>query len=61
MFQALVATGIGLGFLPRLALHPIHPGIVIKQVADAPGRRILAIALPGMLSTASQEFLALLE
>jgi DNA-binding transcriptional LysR family regulator len=61
MFQALVATGIGIGFLPRLALHPVHPGIVIKRVAEAPRRRILALALPGMLSTASQEFLVLLE
>jgi DNA-binding transcriptional LysR family regulator len=61
MFQALVATGIGIGFLPRLAIHPVHPGVVIKPVTEAPTRRILAVALPGMRSTASEEFLALLE
>jgi DNA-binding transcriptional LysR family regulator len=61
MFQALVAAGVGVGFLPRLALHPVHPGVVIKQVADAPGRRILAVALPGMRSPASETFLGLLE
>jgi DNA-binding transcriptional LysR family regulator len=61
MFQALVAAGVGIGFLPRLALHPVHPGVVIKQVAEAPKRRILAIALPGTPSAASQRFLALLE
>jgi DNA-binding transcriptional LysR family regulator len=61
MFQALVAAGVGVGFLPRLALHPVHPGVVIKQVADAPCRRILAVALPGMRSSASEAFLGLLE
>jgi hypothetical protein len=36
MFQALVAAGVGLRFLPRLALHPLHPGVVITPVAEAP-------------------------
>jgi DNA-binding transcriptional LysR family regulator len=26
MHHGLVATGVGVGFLPRLALHPIHLG-----------------------------------
>jgi DNA-binding transcriptional LysR family regulator len=60
MVQGLVAAGVGVGFLPRLALHPVHPGIVIKRVAEAPERRILAVALPGMHSAASEAFLALL-
>jgi LysR family transcriptional activator of glutamate synthase operon len=61
MIQGLVAAGVGIGFLPRLALHPIHPGVAIKPVAEAPSRRILAVALPGMRSAASDAFLALLE
>ncbi len=61
MFQGLVAAGVGIGFLPRLALHPVHPGVVIKPVAEAPMRRILAVALPGMRSAASDTFLTLLE
>jgi DNA-binding transcriptional LysR family regulator len=61
MFQALVAAGMGIGFLPRLALHPVHPGVVIKSVEGAPGRRILALALRSMRSTASDAFLTLLE
>jgi DNA-binding transcriptional LysR family regulator len=61
MFQALVAAGVGVGFLPRLALHPVHPDVVVKPVADAPGRRILAVALPGMRTPASDEFFDLLE
>jgi DNA-binding transcriptional LysR family regulator len=61
MFQALVAAGVGIGFLPRLALHPVHPGVVIKSVDGAPKRRILAVALPGMRSAAADAFLALLD
>jgi len=61
MYQALVAAGVGVGFLPRLALHPIHPGVVVKPVAKAPGRRILAIALPGVRNGAVEVFLELLE
>jgi DNA-binding transcriptional LysR family regulator len=61
MFQALVAAGVGIGFLPRLALHPVHPHVVIKPVAAAPRRRILAVSLPGVRSVASQAFLGLLE
>jgi DNA-binding transcriptional LysR family regulator len=61
MHQALVAAGVGVGFLPRLALHPVHPGVVIKKVAEAPRRRILAIALPGVCSGAAEVFLGLLE
>ena len=60
MHQALVAAGVGIGFLPRLALHPVHPGVVIKAVEEAPRRRILAIALPGARSAASEVFLRLL-
>jgi DNA-binding transcriptional LysR family regulator len=61
MHQALVAAGVGVGFLPRLALHPVHPGVVIKPVAEAPRRRILAIALPGTPTGAAEVFLGLLE
>lgn len=61
MHQALVAAGVGVGFLPRLALHPVHPGVVVKPVAEAPNRRILAITLPGIRNNATQVFLELLE
>jgi DNA-binding transcriptional LysR family regulator len=60
MHQALVAAGVGVGFLPRLALHPVHPGVVIKPVADAPRRRVLAVALPGVPGSAAEIFLGLL-
>jgi hypothetical protein len=59
MHQALVAAGVGIGFLPRLALHPIHPGRSVKLVAEAPRRRILAIALTGARNSATEVFLGL--
>ena len=61
MFQALVAAGVGVGFLPRLALHPVHPAVVIKSVAEAPRRRILAVALGGLHTDAAEAFLGLLQ
>jgi DNA-binding transcriptional LysR family regulator len=61
MYQALVAAGVGVGFLPRLVLHPIHPGVVIKRVAGAPRRRIMAIATPGVRAGATDVFLRLLQ
>ena len=60
MFQALVAADMGIGFLPRIALHPVHPGVVVKPVADSPTRRILAVTLAGTRSRASEAFLELL-
>ena len=57
MHQAIVAAGVGVGFLPRLALHPVHPGVVDKPVAGAPRRRILAITLPRVRNGAAEVFL----
>jgi DNA-binding transcriptional LysR family regulator len=51
---------MGIGFLPRIALHPVHPGVVVKAVADSPTRRILAVTLAGTRSRASEAFLGLL-
>ena len=61
MLQALVGIGVGIGFLPRLALHPLHPDVVIRPVQDAPRRRVLAVSLAGLRSRATDAFLGLLE
>ena len=61
MTQALVAAGVGIAFLPRLALHPIHPGVAVKAVEGSGARRVLAVRLPGACSSASEAFLELLE
>jgi DNA-binding transcriptional LysR family regulator len=61
MTKALVAVGMGIALLPRIAVHPVHPGVVVKPVEGSPTRRILAVALPGTLTPASEAFLELLR
>ena len=44
--QALVAAGVGVTIFPRLALNPLHPGVVARSLGrDAPVRRIWAARL----------------
>ncbi|HEY8770667.1 MAG TPA: LysR family transcriptional regulator [Thermoleophilaceae bacterium] len=38
--QALVAAGVGVTLLPRLALTTVHPSVVARRLAKAPVRRI---------------------
>ena len=48
--QALVAAGVGVTIFPRLALNPLHPGVVARSLGrDAPVRRIWAARLRGRL------------
>jgi DNA-binding transcriptional LysR family regulator len=48
--EALVATGIGIAFLPTLAASTAHPDIVFRPVASAPPvRRIFAVHRAGGL------------
>jgi DNA-binding transcriptional LysR family regulator len=65
--QGFVAAGMGIAVLPHLALYPVHPGVCIRTLQDAPTRSVLAIALRGgslspparaaleLLRTAAQE------
>jgi len=46
--QGLVAAGVGVALIPRLALTRVHPGIVIRELApDNPSRRVVAATTPG--------------
>ncbi|MBD0280652.1 MAG: LysR family transcriptional regulator [Thermoleophilaceae bacterium] len=45
--QALVAAGVGVTMLPRLALTSIHPGVVPRPLRDAPVRKVLAARTAG--------------
>jgi DNA-binding transcriptional LysR family regulator len=46
--QALVAAGLGITIYPRLALSPLHPGVVARPLGtSAPVRRIWAARLRG--------------
>jgi len=40
--QALVAAGVGVTMLPRLALTTVHPAVVARKLARPPVRRIWA-------------------
>jgi DNA-binding transcriptional LysR family regulator len=63
MTQAMVAAGEGISVLPRLMLHPVHPGVSVKPLgAGAPIRRIVAVRLPTRyLSPSVERFLDLLR
>jgi DNA-binding transcriptional LysR family regulator len=45
--QALVAAGVGVTLLPRLALTTVHPGVVARTLSDAPVRRVWAARCEG--------------
>ena len=46
--QGLVAAGVGVALIPRLALTRVHPGIVVRQLApQSPTRRVIAATVGG--------------
>lgn len=46
--QGLVAAGVGVALIPRLALSHVHPGIVMRALAPrSPARRVVAATVPG--------------
>ena len=60
--QALVAAGVGVTMLPRLALTTIHPGVVARPLRGAPVRDISAARLEGAYrSPASEAMLQILQ
>lgn len=60
--QALVAAGVGVTIFPRLALNPLHSGVVARSLGrDAPVRRIWAARLvDGYRSPACEAMLQIL-
>jgi DNA-binding transcriptional LysR family regulator len=53
--QALVAAGVGVTLLPRLALTAVHPGVVVRQMADYPVRRVWAATQEGAYTSPATE------
>ena len=46
--QGLVAAGVGVALIPRLALTRVHEGIVVRELAPrSPARKVLAATVPG--------------
>jgi molybdate transport repressor ModE-like protein len=60
--QALVAAGVGVTLLPRLALTTVHPGVVARNLRDAPVRRIWVARLEdGYQSPANTAMVQILQ
>jgi molybdate transport repressor ModE-like protein len=53
--QALVAAGVGVSLLPRLALTTVHPAVEARRLTGAPVRRIWAARLAGDYSSPASE------
>jgi DNA-binding transcriptional LysR family regulator len=46
--QGLVAAGVGVALIPRLALSRVHPGIVVRALApQSPARRVVTATMNG--------------
>jgi DNA-binding transcriptional LysR family regulator len=46
--QGLVAAGVGVALIPRLALTHVHPGIVVRALAPrSPARTVVAATMAG--------------
>jgi DNA-binding transcriptional LysR family regulator len=56
--QALVATGLGIALLPRLALNPPEGAVVVELAPPRPKRTIAVVWQEGALSHAARAFLA---
>jgi DNA-binding transcriptional LysR family regulator len=60
--QALVAAGVGVTMLPRLALTTVHPAVVARSIARPPVRRVWAARLEGsFVSPASEAMVQILQ
>jgi DNA-binding transcriptional LysR family regulator len=53
--QALVAAGVGITLMPRLALTTLHPGVVARTLTDAPSRRVWAARREGVYASAASD------
>jgi len=56
--QELVAAGLGIALLPRLAIHPPPGAAVIELAAPRPTRTLVAVWRPDRLSHAATVFLS---
>src|SRR5437763_578011 len=61
--QGLVAAGVGVALIPRLALTHVHPGIVVRALAPrSPARKVTAATLGGSaVAPAASAMIRILE
>jgi DNA-binding transcriptional LysR family regulator len=53
--QALVAAGVGVTLMPRLALASVHQGVVARALTDRPLRRVWAARLKSAYNSPATE------
>jgi DNA-binding transcriptional LysR family regulator len=59
--QGLVAAGVGVALIPRLALSHVHPGIVVRELSPRPARKVIAATVDGPeLAPAAQTMIGIL-
>jgi DNA-binding transcriptional LysR family regulator len=61
--QGLVAAGVGVALIPRLALTRIHPGIIVRALAPAsPARKVTIATMSGPgVAPAARSMIAVLR
>jgi DNA-binding transcriptional LysR family regulator len=61
--QGLVAAGVGVALIPRLALTHVHPGVVVRSLAPrSPARKVVAATNSGPgLAPAARPMIAVLR
>ena len=60
--QALVAAGVGVTMLPRLALTTVHPAVAARSIVRPPVRRVWVARLEGsFVSPASEAMVQILQ
>src|SRR5437763_1841220 len=61
--QGLVAAGVGVALIPRLALTRVHSGIVVRALAPrSPARKVVAATMPGPgMAPAAKTMIAVLR
>jgi DNA-binding transcriptional LysR family regulator len=61
--QGLVAAGVGVALIPRLALTHVHPGIVVRSLAPrSPARKVTAATTGGRgVAPAAQAMIGILS
>lgn len=57
----LVAHGLGVAFVPRLALAGLHEPVAFARLSDPPARKVLAARRRGAQSAAASEMVRLLR
>lgn len=60
--QGLVAAGVGVALIPRLALERVRPGIVVRALEPSPARNVIAATpTPPGVAPAAEAMLAILR